>query len=114
MIAASKKGVAVLDGQILYLLGSMGVKDIEFWLQMEKYYLEEVLAKEDIYKIIECLVGITMVKRGSTAFLTQLQDRILSKNPNFLKTKDFTRAFFALSLMPLTKVHPNFLNLVTQ
>ena len=53
-----------IDGITISLLGSIGIKNIEFWLYLEQYYLENIIEKEEPYRIIECLVGLAMAKRG--------------------------------------------------
>jgi hypothetical protein len=56
-----------LEGRVLSILGAMKVKNIDFWLYCEDLYASKLLHKEEIFKVIEALIGLASVHRGTIA-----------------------------------------------
>ena len=74
----SKDSLQHLDGRILQLLASWHLKNVQFWLHLESLYKEKV-AQEETFKLIEALVGLGMVQRGSTDFIKAILDEVVKR-----------------------------------
>lgn len=66
-----KENLSFLEGRIITILGFLKIKDIDFWLTIEKLYLQQ-LKTEPIFKAIEAMVGFGLANRGTSDILAQI------------------------------------------
>ena len=87
-----------LDGRILQLLAVWKVKNIQFWLQIEDLYKPKIQG-EETFKLIEALVGLGMIHRGSSQFIKEIIDEVVKRRIDRLSSRDFSRFVLAISLL---------------
>jgi hypothetical protein len=78
LLDKESSGFQHLDGRILQLLASWRVKNVQFWLHLESLYKKK-LPQEESFKLIEALVGLGMVQRGSTDFIQTILDEVVKR-----------------------------------
>jgi phage FluMu protein gp41 len=86
---------------------------VQFWLHLETLYKEK-LREEELFKLIEALVGLGMVQRGSTDFIKGIIDEVVKRKVSKLSTRDLSRLVLGMSLIAKEKVTIEFLENVMQ
>eukprot|EP00347_Sterkiella_histriomuscorum_P014582 403360333 len=90
-----------LNGRVIKSLSKLGISDIDFWLYIEEQYLK-IIEKEQQSDLVEALVGLAIIKRGTTVLYQQIQQKLLQLIDE-LKGMDICRTYFAISQIPIGK-----------